>query len=241
MPCLLFTLSLVSTRLEVKCQDFEMTCDSTALEWMNGGKGHWSSIVHCPYVEYPSADSIPGEVRAANDRYLNDRLGKDFFIERVGFRGAAVVRPEQFDELKLVHPWIDQGLCNGRIAHAFQYYFPIQDSMIFLFTTMFDAGGNLVGPHQIPDTRSSECYQSWIDACTAKSIADQDGRYVGLSTGISFEYHEPANCFVWRVRKPVIRNGREITTPFVIVNAQTGSILNYSTEHGIIVCEMKSW
>lgn len=221
-------------------QDFELSCGSDVIGWMNGGKAHWHPIVNCPCVEYPTANSIPDLIRDSNERYITDRLGAEFFKERVVFRGGVVVRPDKFDELKESQPWIDKDLCNDRIAFAFEYYFIVQDSMNFYFTTMFDEKGELASHHQIPD-EDQIGMGSWISPCDAKAIADQDTRYVGLIENISFEFHEQCNCFVWKAQKPEIRKGRKITTPFALVDAGSGKLLDYVVEQGTIVCRMDSW
>jgi len=233
----LFLLALATNSFG---QDFRMQCDSVELEWMNGGKAHWRAIMNCPYVEHPTADSIPHHIRDANGRYLAGRMGMHFLEVNLIFLGAVIIRHDLFDTLEKVHPWIDKDACDGRIAYAFEHCFLVQDSMRFYFTTIFDRKGQLVTPHQIPDMPMSADIR-WVSACEARSIAEADDSYAGRVEGISFEYYKPCNCFVWKARKTQIRNGRKIITPYALVDARSGKVLDHVLEKGTIVCSMGSW
>lgn len=184
-------------------------------------------------------DSIPAVVRMANDQYIKERLGREFIEQHAVFRGSVVVRRDQFKERQQVQPWIDKDLCNDRVDFAFQHYFIVQDSIHFYFTTVFDRNGQYASSHQIPDL--PEGITEWIDICEARRIADLDAKYPGRTENISFEFHERGNRFVWRAQKPQSRKDRTVTTPFVLIDARTGIVVDHTIERGTIACQLGSW
>lgn len=221
-------------------QDLYLNCEESKIPCDNGGKDHFEPITFCPYIEYSDTNKIPQAIRDVNQKYLTNRLGEQF-IKRVIFRNVVVIEPDRYDQIKKTKGWISEDGCNDKVKYAFEYYFIIQDSMNFYFTTVYDIEGQMLSKPQLPDINKNKTFDSIIDVCQAKQVAEIDKKYEGKLKGVSLEYSESENSFVWEIEKPGIRKGKKITTPFVIINAQTGKIIGYRTEKGIIVCELPSF
>lgn len=224
-------------------QDLHLNCGNIKIPFDNGGKDHFEPITFCPYVEYSDTNKIPQTIRQINRQYLTERLGETF-IKKVIFRNIVVIDSDRFDDIKKTKGWIRKDLCNNKVKYAFEYYFVVQDSMNYYFTTVYDVDGNMLSKPQLPDINKNNKFDSIIDICQAKQIAETDKKYKGQMEGASLAYSDKDNIFIWEIEKPEIRKGkgkRTVITPFVIINSQTGKILRHRIEKGIIVCELPAF
>lgn len=221
-------------------QDTKVHCGNDTIRCNNGGKKHFEPIVNCPYVEYPDTAKVPVFICDINRKYLSERMGV-FFYSKVKFRGCDVIEPEKYSELKNKRGFTDKASCNGKIKYAFEYYFMIQDSMKFYFTTIYDEKGNLLSKSQTPDIRQNPDCMNIVDVCEAKTIAEADTEFKGKMTGISLEYSQKYNSFVWVVEKPREIKDKKVISRFVIIHAQSRKILDHITRKGTLVCALPSF
>ncbi len=167
-------------------QDFRMQCDSVELEWMNGGKAHWRAIMNCPYVEHPTADSIPHHIRDANGRYLAGRMGMHFLEVNLIFLGAVIIRHDLFDTMEKVPG--HKAACDG--LSCFRAL--LRDSLRFYFTTM-----SIEGELTHPQPMSADIRWVTMRGAIDQSHKRRQGHLVRV-------LQVPCNCFV-ETRKTRIR------------------------------------
>lgn len=212
----------------------DIFCNGNPFRYHNGGTGHFAPIVHCPYVEYSDSSKIPSFVIDQNDKYLTDRMGKDFFEKRVIFRNYIVIEPARFDELRKQKGYLNLEMCDSKVKYAFEYYIVIDRDINFYFTTVYDSVGNLLSSHQTPNVAQNKHYDVVIDVCKAKQIADSNQHFKGEVKDISLEYEDAINSFVWVAEKPHVIKGGNFTGRFIVINAQTGKIVRYFNTYGLI-------
>lgn len=222
-------------------QDAQLSCVDTKLNGENGGEKHFYDIMHCPYTEYADTNMIPVSVRQVNQNYLINRLGQQFFYSKLKLRNVVVVDTAKFEEIRKTKGWISNSMCDKKTKYAFEYYFSVQDSLNFYFTTIYDSNGNLLFYHQIPDIRSNPNFYTYLDACKISKIALADRKFKGNIKSIRLDFDPQKNIFVWVVKKPSRysgKNNKTIHSRYLIIHAQTGKIIEHKVTKSVITCAL---
>lgn len=196
-------------------------------------------VIHTPYQKVDTI-AVPKEIREKNRKYLYERVGETFY-DKLQYYGCQIIDLKKYKQIKKERGFTSKKLTDKRVKYAFQYYFVIQDSMRYYLSTVYDKDGNLISEHQLPAISRNDSLDNIIDVCQAKQVAETDENYKGKLEGIALQFSAEYNSFVWEIEKPAIRKGKEITTPFIIVHAQTGKIIGHRTEKGIVVCELPAF
>lgn len=135
-------------------------------------------------------------------------------------------------------------MCDKKVKYAFEYYFSIQDSLNFYFTTIYDSNGKLLFDHQIPDIKDNPNFATYLDACKISKIALSDTKFKGDIESIKLDFDRQKNIFVWVVKKPSLFSGKDnrtILRRYLIIHAQTGKIIDYKTAKSRIVCALPAF
>jgi hypothetical protein len=235
---IIFALTICKT---VFSQDIRLHCGDTELSCENGGKRHFYDIMYCPYTEYSDTNVIPFYVRQVNQTYLISRLGQKFIYSKVKLRNVVVVDTTNFEEIGKSKGWINNSMCDKKVKYAFEYYFSIQDSLNFYFTTIYDNNGNFLFDHQIPDIKVNPNFDNYLDVCQVCNIALMDTKFKGDIKSIKLDFDREKNIFVWVVKKPSllsVKDKRTIHSRHLIIHAQTGKIIDYKTTKSRVVCAL---
>ena len=83
--------------------------------------------MYCPYIEYQDTIAIPLSIRQANQQYLMNRLGGQFYNSRVTLRNVVVIDTSKLEEIQKTKGWINYSMCKSNVKYAFEYFFTIQD------------------------------------------------------------------------------------------------------------------
>ena len=192
-------------------------------------------VVHCPYEETDTLH-LPQAIRDNARKYLVERAGNEFYI-KLNYYSCQVVDFKKYKQIKKQKGWISN-TSDRRVKYAVQYYFPVQDNMRYYISLVFDKEGKIISDHQLPDHKSNSGFDKLISVCETKLIAEQDTVFAGRVLGISLEYSNSANAFVWRAEKPSVpgKQPKESIHRFILINAVSGQITDRETETWTSVC-----
>jgi hypothetical protein len=218
---------------QVRAQDMNSLCKNRYIKFNNGNRSHFDMIVHCPYKKYKDEKSLPKMVKDRNKKYLLSRVGRTF-LRKVKVEACYVI---DFNNIELIkHPnWLDQA--DKKVKYAFEYSFNIQGKLKYYFTTVYDSLGNLISPNQVPNFHGNEDLTKFISVCKAIGIAETDTVFNKPILQISMEYSNTHNTFVWEIEMNPLRGKNNLTLEdrYILVNANTGNILEHRTQKVISV------
>ena len=104
--------------------------------------------------------------------------------------------------------------------------------MKYYFTIVFDKNENIISPNQLPNIKKNENFNKILEVCDVKIIAEKDKIFPGEIQGISLEYLNKKNTFVWRIRMPDVKGKKpmEEVRRFLLIDSYTGKIIKRETE-----------
>ena len=234
----LIILIILTVCKTVSSQDFTLKCGEKIIPCENGNKGHFEAVFHFSYTEIDST-KLPKAILDSARKYLINRIGVFFYTKLYYYACQDVDNKTKIYKFNgFPNPKLDK-----RTKYAIQYFFIIQDSMRYYLTIVFDKNGSVISKSQIPNIKKNKQFDKIISLCDAKIIAEQDKTFLGELKNISLEYNDNINSFVWRVEKPFVkgRKPREEIHRFIIINANSGLVINRETESWISACEGNSF
>jgi hypothetical protein len=221
-------------------QDLEYPCGKRVYKCANGGQNHNFQLMHCNVVELKDSMDVPAIVFTANKNLIYQRFDSTFVSRKLLFHGLSIVNPKEkyFGHRKTRK--IKNKECQ-RLQYAFHYSFPVNDTISYFMTGIFDEFGNNKTDVPWPEFVKFDEMEKIISLCEASDIASRDKKYRGKTHGISLEYSAKHKSFVWQVEKkgfPHKTNSRKTWIPYVLVDAITGQIVGYDISYTLILCSL---